>query len=750
MENYKLLVVDDAFFIRNLVKKAVSNKPTNENFSISVIGEAKNTEEAIEFCKTECPDIITVDYQMPPGPNGLELIKTLKTSYPNIMFLMIADDKIIEKEANELGSTFIVKPFKEEEIWTALDKTILFYLKSKTKQSEVSSTDTTSITTNIVNPKVEEKKEEFAEAVIINKKENTEKSVEVSIQKKKKKKKKKKKHQVDDDFGFEVVGTLNKTTTLHPEISTPQDNAEIKTVVKTTIPEEVVVKEIDTTSTETWNEETVKETLEPSIHKETVVDNVNREVETDKKTGEQVDTNIKEHNIEEKTQEVLELDVNEIMNDSLNDTVEETTSQYELSSEDYIETDDELKLDFNTIINEDDYEEDTLDINELDKNETVDVDNEKNPEFEETYISKAESKRIEEAEEENLEKTEDDEPYYIEEDEADNEVFTFFEEDESAYEDKTIESFNEDNKQVKTDIIEEEKTDDDEIADLIKEASYSFDENEEVLPEKTTNSQLNINSDYDDPDIYVNLNIENTEDKKSVKDDIEEKSFDEQLEEFEDSEEFRTLQERTEEEDLFDKELEDSDVETFSLDDLENETFNLDDTQTSTSLDDIIKQDVEREKQNREDSLSQEDDLNFEDIDKEFSTETEDYTVDNLIEDTFNLENTDTVDKPFDLDDDKTFDNNLLESERTSTSTNDFDKYFENEEDDTLPIFDTQELPVSEIIKRNQEVYKQQNEDIMPPTEVPQKNDVKIKKNRPDGTNVKQKESFFGRLFKKK
>lgn len=68
------------------------------------------------------------------------------------------------------------------------------------------------------------------------------------------------------------------------------------------------------------------------------------------------------------------------------------------------------------------------------------------------------------------------------------------------------------------------------------------------------------------------------------------------------------------------------------------------------------------------------------------------------------------------------------------------------EDSDIIPIFDTQEMSTSEIIKQNQKMRRKKNL---------QKDEMMYKKNmsknhRPDGTKVKQKDSFFSRFFKEK
>ena len=122
MQKYKLLVVDDAFFIRNLIKKSVTAKM--DGYPEEVIGEAKNAKDALDFLKDEDPDILTIDYQMPPGEDGVALIKEVQTLYPNKMVLMISDDMSVRNTVKQLGCEFLMKPFKDRDLWNALDSLV--------------------------------------------------------------------------------------------------------------------------------------------------------------------------------------------------------------------------------------------------------------------------------------------------------------------------------------------------------------------------------------------------------------------------------------------------------------------------------------------------------------------------------------------------------------------------------------------------------------------------------------------------
>lgn len=651
MENYRLLVIDDAFFVRNLIKKAISNKPKNDAFNISVIGDAKNAEEAISFCKTEVPDIITVDYQMPPGINGLELVKELKKQYSNIKILMIADTQDVESEAKKLNCQFLMKPFKEEILWNAIDHLIL------DTQNELQSTSIKSVDKEIT-AKIEISEDKNSETSSSNTN-NIEQSNDLVIQKKKKKKKKKKKSQntttsttSEFDFGFEVAGSLTNVIS-----------------------------------------------------------------DTKNKSTEKIITDIVE------SKPTIQIDENELIIDDLS-TKEETIQS----------TNDDI------MIQESSSKLENQDLTVQSKDESTETEN-----FEDTIIVDESIDEDEVVDEKQNQLTNDDD-YYVDEDE---DVFTFHEEDDSEYEDEEIDKFKADSITQNVNIEDDsELTEDEELAALIQEASYSIDEQNAVVPEKNKKSALDLLKN--DSDIFVDLNqqIDQAENKDETDEDSD---FDSMLEKYEKSETFKNAQNKSLKEREFEDTLDElDDAITFTLDDLDDEDFDLNDT--NESIDNIsenkamIEQSVENNDEliadnklyeldtdtNEDEDLYLDDAEDYEDIPDEIS-----------ITDAENAYNLLHVDNQAQTLNAKTNENNK------ASSLEDFEDYFNIEEDDNIPIYDTEEMPVSEIIKKHNEQYHKTNDlDILPP-EQKLKNQIKPKNGRPDGTNVKQKQSFFGRFFKK-
>ncbi len=116
-EKIKVLIVDDATFIRNLIRKALQNS------SCEVVGEATNGEEAIKLNKELKPDIITMDITM-RGMDGITALKKILEDNPkaNVIMLSSTAEEDLIREAIKLGAKdFITKPFKPERLLSTIE-----------------------------------------------------------------------------------------------------------------------------------------------------------------------------------------------------------------------------------------------------------------------------------------------------------------------------------------------------------------------------------------------------------------------------------------------------------------------------------------------------------------------------------------------------------------------------------------------------------------------------------------------------
>lgn len=113
-----VLIVDDAAFMRVTIKNML------EKNGFSVVGEAENGKVAVNKYHELKPDLVTMDITM-PEMDGLEALKTIMQINPaaRIVMMTAMGQQGMVKEAVMAGAKgFIVKPFKEETVVSALAK----------------------------------------------------------------------------------------------------------------------------------------------------------------------------------------------------------------------------------------------------------------------------------------------------------------------------------------------------------------------------------------------------------------------------------------------------------------------------------------------------------------------------------------------------------------------------------------------------------------------------------------------------
>lgn len=111
-----ILVVDDATFIRNMVKKSLLPP------DFKVVGEAANGIEAIKLYNELKPDIITMDITM-RGMDGLTALEEILKTSPEAKIIMLSslgEEKFIKKAITLGAKDFITKPFKPERLISAI------------------------------------------------------------------------------------------------------------------------------------------------------------------------------------------------------------------------------------------------------------------------------------------------------------------------------------------------------------------------------------------------------------------------------------------------------------------------------------------------------------------------------------------------------------------------------------------------------------------------------------------------------
>lgn len=112
----KILVVDDATFIRNMVKRALLPP------DFAIVGEAANGMEAIKLYDEVEPDIITMDITM-RGMDGLTAMEEILKKSPEAKIIMLSsmgEQSLIKKAISMGAKDYITKPFKPERLISAI------------------------------------------------------------------------------------------------------------------------------------------------------------------------------------------------------------------------------------------------------------------------------------------------------------------------------------------------------------------------------------------------------------------------------------------------------------------------------------------------------------------------------------------------------------------------------------------------------------------------------------------------------
>lgn len=129
----KILIVDDETLIRQTLRKICED----EGFDVFTAGSAVKALRSIE---ENSPDIAILDIYLPDA-NGIDLLKTLKQTYPDLMVITITGKADIHSavEAMKAGAIdYLEKPIDFEKLKSILKKTILKKPVSHQKKIDIS------------------------------------------------------------------------------------------------------------------------------------------------------------------------------------------------------------------------------------------------------------------------------------------------------------------------------------------------------------------------------------------------------------------------------------------------------------------------------------------------------------------------------------------------------------------------------------------------------------------------------------
>ena len=117
---YKILVVDDAGFMRKMVQTHL----TKAGYTDFIEGE--DGARAVELYKENKPDLVIMDITM-PNMNGIDALREIKSFDADAKVVMCSamGQEAMVMDAIKLGALdFIVKPFKADRIVQTVNKVL--------------------------------------------------------------------------------------------------------------------------------------------------------------------------------------------------------------------------------------------------------------------------------------------------------------------------------------------------------------------------------------------------------------------------------------------------------------------------------------------------------------------------------------------------------------------------------------------------------------------------------------------------
>ncbi|MDD3369558.1 MAG: response regulator [Lachnospiraceae bacterium] len=106
----KILIVDDAKFARNVLKRALANG----NYTNTI--EAANAKDAMRIFEQEKPDLTFLDISLPDS-DDLELLEKLLQINPDAKIVMcsaLGQNLVVENAIKRGAKDFVIKPFTEK------------------------------------------------------------------------------------------------------------------------------------------------------------------------------------------------------------------------------------------------------------------------------------------------------------------------------------------------------------------------------------------------------------------------------------------------------------------------------------------------------------------------------------------------------------------------------------------------------------------------------------------------------------
>jgi DNA-binding NarL/FixJ family response regulator len=113
----RLFLIDDHAVMRDGLKRLLNEQP-----DFVVAGEAESSKKAMIELEKGLPDLAIVDISM-PGPNGLELIKSLKARFPTLRMIVLSmhDESLYAERVLRAGAVgYVMKKVSADQLVSAI------------------------------------------------------------------------------------------------------------------------------------------------------------------------------------------------------------------------------------------------------------------------------------------------------------------------------------------------------------------------------------------------------------------------------------------------------------------------------------------------------------------------------------------------------------------------------------------------------------------------------------------------------
>jgi len=128
----KILIVDDEFNARRVIRKLLADQYDNLNF----LNDASSVAEAISIIDEEAPDIVFMDIQLGES-KSFEIFE--KTSVKGELIFVTAYDQYTKEAFNLDAINYIVKPIQREKLYSAFERAKKLMVNEKDDSKSIQS-----------------------------------------------------------------------------------------------------------------------------------------------------------------------------------------------------------------------------------------------------------------------------------------------------------------------------------------------------------------------------------------------------------------------------------------------------------------------------------------------------------------------------------------------------------------------------------------------------------------------------------